>query len=302
MIHFVALQLAPIECFLRSSGAPLAARIRPWSYRELEPASRLPGGTWIFADLERLDADRTQRALRAWESLAGRPDVRLLNHPLRSLRRGALLRALHARGINRYTVYPATAVPPDARYPLFLRLENAHEGAASPLISSPAELRRALRRWRWSRRPWHRVPWRLPRSRDLLAVEWIHTADVEGVYRKYSCFAVGKAVVPRHLFFSRTWEIKHPVLLDEAHLAEERAFVVGNPHEAEVRAIFELAEIEFGRIDYTVQQGALQVFEINTNPMITIRKDQQGPRVPVLEAFVRGFLPALEAIDVPAAG
>lgn len=302
MIHFVVHQLAPIECFLRSSGAPLAHRIRPWRYAALQDAADLPGGTWIFADLERLAADRTAQALRAWEALAARADVRLLNHPVRSLRRGALLRALHERGINRFTVHPAFAVPADARYPLFLRLENAHEGAASPLIGSPAELRRELRRWSWRRRPWHRSPWRMPRTRDLLAVEWIHTADAEGVYRKYSCFAVGKTIVPRHVFFSRTWEIKHPVLVDEAHLAEERAFVETNPHEAEVRAVFDLAAIDYGRIDYTVHQGALQVFEINTNPMITIRKDQKGPRVPVLETFARGFLPALEAIDRPQPG
>jgi hypothetical protein len=298
VIHYVAVELWPIERFLGSSGRPLASRIRPTSYAELLRARRLPGGTWIFSDVERLGPRATARAARVCDELAARPDVRVLNHPAGSLRRLALLRALHADGTNRFAAHPAFAVPEAARYPLFLRIENAHEGAASPLLGSPGDLARELCRWTW-----HPLPLRRRRARDLIAVEWLDTADPDGVYRKYSCCLLGGRVVPRHLFFARQWHVKYPALLDEAHLAEERAFVEANPHAEPLLALFARARIDYGRVDYAVHHGAIQVWEINTNPMLTIRKDQQGPRVPVLEAFVRSFLPAFEAIDdAPAAG
>jgi hypothetical protein len=298
VIHYVTVELWPIERFLTSSGAHLADRIRPLRYAELLRARALPGGTWIFADVERLDPDTAARAARVRDALAARDDVRVLNHPTRSLRRFELLAALAARGQNRFAVHPAFAVPETARYPLFLRIENAHEGAASPLLGSPADLLRELARWTW--RP---LPFRRRRARHLIAVEWLDTADARGVYRKYSCVVVGGTVVPRHLFFAWQWHVKHPAIAEEALLEEERAFVADNPHEGAVRSLFELAHIDYGRIDYGVLDGALQVWEINTNPMLTLRQDAKGPRAPVLDAFMRRMQPALESIDgAPAAG
>jgi hypothetical protein len=46
-------------------------------------------------------------------------------------------------------------------------------------------------------------------------------------------------------------------------------YLQAHPHEAELRKIFDLANIEYGRIDYSLLNGKIQVWEINTNPNIT---------------------------------
>ena len=50
-----------------------------------------------------------------------------------------------------------------------------------------------------------------------------------------------------------------------------------NPHEAEVRRIFDLARIEYGRIDYAFRDGRMQVWEINTNPMLASDDSSANP-------------------------
>lgn len=292
MIHYVTLHTFPTSRFLASAGRPLADRIRVLRYPELLAMARPPGGAWIFADLERLDRRQTRAAARVWEALARRDDVRLLNHPARSLRRAALLRRLSAEGVNRFRAYPAWRVPRTARFPLLLRVAREHRGAWGPLLFDRAQLHRArlraLRRVHWGAR----VP-----LRELLAVEWLDTSDANGVYRKYSAFRVGDAIVARHLFFARTWQVKHGQLADPALLAEEMDFVTRNPHAEALRAVFDAAGIQFGRVDYALLDGRPQIWEINTNAMLTRESDAEGPRAPVLDVFVGRFLPALEALD-----
>src|SRR3546814_10272912 len=46
-------------------------------------------------------------------------------------------------------------------------------------------------------------------SRDtLLITEFCDTQDDRGLYRKYSAFNVGGRIIPRHLHFSRSWQVK----------------------------------------------------------------------------------------------
>ena len=98
--------------------------------------------------------------------------------------------------------------------------------------------------------------------------EFCHTADEHGVYRKYAAFIVGDAIVPRHLFFRRDWQVKRNQLTDDAFLDEERKYMETNPHERRLREIFAAAQISYGRVDYALLDGEIQVWEINTNPVI----------------------------------
>jgi hypothetical protein len=52
-------------------------------------------------------------------------------------------------------------------------------------------------------------------------------------------------------------------------VAEEWAYLHDNPHERELRQVCELARIDYGRIDYAVVDGRIQVWEINSNSWIT---------------------------------
>ena len=75
-------------------------------------------------------------------------------------------------------------------------------------------------------------------------------------------------ILPRHLFFSRHWVVKDWSVLDDALLREEQQYLATNPHERQLREIFAAARIEYGRIDYSLRDGEMQVWEINTNPII----------------------------------
>ena len=111
----------------------------------------------------------------------------------------------------------------------------------------------------------------------LLIEEFCDTRDASGLYRKYSAFAIGERIVPRHVFFSRDWLLKAPQLVAQELVAEELAYVRDNPHEAALREIFALARITYGRIDYALKDGRVQVWEINTNPQLLSFDDGGGP-------------------------
>jgi len=241
-------------------ASQLAGRIRVLAYEDLH--GRLPTGTYVFGDVERLRPRRAARAARAWKRMhaAGFP---LLNHPLHSLRRYDLLRAVD----NDFRVFRAGEKAADLRFPVFLRSENGHEGSLTPLLHSAGELETARQK-----------------HPDALLVEFADTSDEDGIYRKYSAFRIGEHLIPRHLLFSKNWIVKRPDVVEDRHLEEEAAYLQGNPHAEELRRIFELAGIEYGRIDYGVKKGRIQVWEINTNPTLQVAAASRFPaRTPLQE-------------------
>lgn len=299
MIHYLAVDGKPLRTFLESAGAPLRDRLSALSYRELERQRRdgaLRPGAYVFTDFERLSGSELRAATGAWEELSRLPGVQLFNDPRHTLRRYELLRTLHEQGVNRFTAHRAFRIPRDARFPVFLRTEHEHQGNASGLLRTRGAVLRAILDYA-RRRP------RLTRwVRHLIAVEHLDVADAAGVYRKYSCFAIGDVVVPRHLFLARGWMVKHAGLLDARAIAEECAFLESNPHQAELRAAFRAGRVDFGRADYAVVGGRVQVWEINTNAMITTTEDSVPLRAHALAAFSARFLPLLSALDEPTNG
>jgi hypothetical protein len=272
---------------VRGWGRALSERVTPLSYEELfdilgdaswwdsirhlwwpskpeklPEGKTLPLGTYLFTDLERLSPYDATRASIAWSMLQSLgAGVRLINHPTRSMRRYELLRTLYENRMNRFNVYRLTEARWPRRYPVFIRGEDDHEGPRSPLLQSRQEVEAAIA-----------VINREGRSREgVIIVEFCDTADENGIYRKYSVFVVGSRIFPKNILFSHKWAVKGrdiqgSDLLDE----EERRFIDTNPHETQLRRVCELACIGYGRIDYAVLDGEVQVWEINTNPMITL--------------------------------
>jgi hypothetical protein len=279
--------------YVRSHGAALgrSGMVVLRSYERLLTSRRLRPATYIFSDLERLEPDEAEHAAGLWQRLADRGGCRLLNHPTRTMRRYEILRTLYERGSNRFNVYRATESRLPERFPVFLRRENDHDGSRTPLLDSPAELRAALDA--------------LDRDgvsrEDALITEFCDTRDARGLYRKYAAFRVGDHIIPRHLFFRNEWMVKGPNHFDDACLEEERAYLAGDAHDAALREIFDAARIEYGRADYGVVDGQLQIWEINTNPM-TASMRHAGPasRARIQADFGARFRAALEAIDVRA--
>jgi hypothetical protein len=266
----------------RTVGA-LAGRL----LRTFRAPRRLPRGTYVFADVERLSPEETVKADVLWRALAQSGGaVRLLNHPARSMRRYELLRNLYEHGVNRFNVYRLTEARWPERYPVFLRQENDHLGPRSPILPSRDQLEETLRT--------------LDQTgcrEGMLITEFCDTADPQGIYRKYGAFIIGDRVFPKHLTFSRYWANQGPDLTEDDMLAEERQYVERNPHEAALRKICRLARIEYGKIDYGILDGQLQVWEIATNPTIDAPKARRHPaRLGLLERFDEQVGEALERI------
>ena len=228
--------------------------------------------------------------------------IRFLNDPSKSLQRFELLTELQRRGLNDFRVMRANTDLKDVRFPVFLREERLHDGAISPLLNSVSEIRQAIGR---ALLQGHEL-------RNLLVVEFCDTADEMGFFRKYAAFVVGKRVIPRSLNYGRHWMLKHseteftvPMVL------EELDYVSKNPHQQQLSEIFELARVEYGRIDYAMKDGKLQTWEINLHPTIgrglrprskNIPADVDAIRDEVRRCFYDGFESAWKEVNLSTKG
>ena len=292
MIHLVGIYPPVIEQYVRGWGQSVAERLHVMSYAQLTRSRRLAAGTYVFCDIDRVAGAVAEDAARVATHLTENGQ-RILNHPLRSLKRYELLRTLNEQGINRFNVYHATEARWPTRYPVFLREASMSARTLGPLLPTRAALEAELA---------ERMA--AGRSRDdTLIIEFCDTADDQGVYRKYSAFIVGPRIVPAHIACSKDWVTKTIDLRDAPFLDEERRFVRENPHEARLRGIFALAGIDFGRIDYALLDGDIQVWEINTDPWLIPWVPHDLGRLPAMEESARLFNAALVEIDsVRAAG
>ena len=298
-----------IRRHLASFGRPLVSAVTPLSYgrllRQRDPAR----GVYVLTDVERLSRATLQRATALCDRLRGSGSI-VLNRPVDCLGRHDLLRGLHRHGVNVFDVHRVSDIAPSPRFPVFLRLENDHKGPRSPLLNDEVELRAAIDeqcRTRFWFRDEHAKRRLLRigghRRRALLVTEFCDTVDSQGMYRKYAAFCVGGQIIARHLFFAKRWMLKWPEQLAVQQLAEEVDYVRTNPHAEQLAELFRFARIEFGRIDYSLLEGRIQVWEINTNPMICAPADELCvERLPVQRLFAERFEAALRQLDDSTAG
>lgn len=283
-----------LEDFFGAHGGEFTAQVVPLPYATLLRARELPAGTYIFSDLERLSEAELEQAAGIWRQLEARgPAMRLLNHPTQVRQRYELLRELAGRGLNDFDVYRLDEGRWPGRYPVFVRGERDHNAMASGLLRSEPELRQFVGEWRGQGRS----------VGGMVVTEFCGQPDERGLYRKYAAFKVGDRIIPDLIFFNRQWEVRaHGLVVDERTVAEEWRFIQDNPHEAHLREVFDLAHIDYGRVDYGVVDGRVQVYEINTNPYISATPPGGQLRAGIYEQFTRNFLAALGALKGPAHG
>ncbi len=290
MLYFVTTKqhMYTMKAHVTFRGRALAPRLQLFSYQALLQARRVPAGTYIFCDLERLPPPWREAAATLKFELCDVHGLTVLNDPATSMRRYELLRTLKQEGINDFDVYRLNETDTPARFPVFIRGENDHAGSRTQVIGSVREFRRTL----------VQLDQAGIATERMIATEYCHTMDDAGIYRKYSAFNVGGRIIPRHLFFSRSWVVKMPDLNEPSMIEEEWRYVQQNPHKKELQRIFRLARIDYGRVDYGIFRGRIQVWEINTNPLVTSAQDGGGPaRNPAHEHFSAAFQEACVEID-----
>jgi hypothetical protein len=262
MLRFIvrADHLPTIESYRRNGAGSFASRVTTCTYDALFRARRIPLVTHVFTDLESLTPEERENAAFFWNALSrSASQVRLLNHPLVAMRRYELLRHMHESGVNDFDVYRLTEGRVPVRFPVFLRVEDDHAGPSTNLIGSREDFEEAVANLRRGGKC----------AETRLVVESSSQAGPDGLYRKYGVFYVDGAVIPQHVLFSPQWLVKGGTAIrNEQTAAEQARFLAENPHAREIREIFRSAHIDYGRIDYAIVKGRLQVYEIATNPTI----------------------------------
>ena len=297
MIIYVAKgrYLATLGAYLNSHHAdPIGKRIHLLSYRALFAAKRLPIATYILTDHDRLTTAERERAWGVCQALeAGSPSVRILNHPARVLLRLEMLRALYRDGINSFQAYPLIGAERPTEFPVFLRSEGEHGGERSELIENAEDLAAEIPKYLRLRR--------YKRGYGSVIVGFVSSKDAQGRALKYSAFRVGDHIIPRHRFLGRTWFVRGPDYLNEETAGAERDWQAAFAETDQARRIFDIAGIDYGRLDFAIIDGRVQAFEINTNPQ-TIGSWQDPLRQGADDFFGPRFTRAFTELDCQADG
>lgn len=262
----------------------MAARgvhLRLLTWEHVLRARRLPGGTYIFTDFDRLHPWYLECAGHLYDRLRD-AGVTVLNDPRLFMPRAALLRKLYARSVNDFTCWlPAMGERPE-RFPVFLRTIAAHRGVLGELLHTEAEAETALRD-------------ALIKGyvlSDLCFVEYRAHPTEAGTFRKLACMRLGRRLVPMQTVTQHHWVAKYGELgaATPEQYKQDLAEFDNYPHSEAITRAFDIANVDFGRADFAVVDGRLQIYEINTNPRIGWVTDHPDAARRETEARIRDSL------------
>lgn len=261
------------------------------SYEELFALRFAPSGHYIFSDFDRLSQFETEIAISLADALKNHSrDIKIYNNPRSVLERYPLLKKLNKEGINRFTVTRLDGEDMPTHYPVFIRSEDGCQLPDTGLIYTKDELLSAIKDLRIQGRSLKR----------RIAVGFCAERDSTGLYRKYGAFNINGTIVPQHILRNDNWVVKNSnSSWDGDFVAEELAYIKDNPHREVIQRVFGLAGIDFGRADYTLVDGEIQVFEINTNPQFpnfTKDSEERGERRNIIR---HRLIDALKIMNTP---
>ena len=246
--------------------------------------------THVFTDVDRLPSWRVHEAALLYRTLR-QAGIRALNDPARFLGRFGLLRGLHRTGINDFDAYRVDAFERPSKWPVFLRLEGNHGAPVSGLLHNEEDLDQALQR---------AISDGAPRS-ALLIIEYAAEPVQPGIYRKLSVFRIADRLLGYTCVHDDNWLVKYGKLgITPPELYnEEYSFVTENPYADAAREAFDLAGIDYGRVDFGLVGGKPQIYEINSNPHVELTpKPTLSERRNESIAFFRmNYIDAMKDID-----
>ncbi len=280
----------------RELVAATGGRVKSVSYEELFSEEYLPRAAYVFTDMDRLSPWNLEQAARSYRMLRtnGMP---VYNDPARFLGRFGVLRRLHREGMNDFNAYRADSLEAPSRWPVFLRAEGDHKRPLSGLLADQHELDRALAQ---------AVEEGAPVS-TLLIIEYAAEEVRPGLFRKLSVFRVGDRMVGFTCVHDDQWLVKYgkPGIAPSELYEEEFRIVSDNPFGEEMRKVFDLVGLEYGRVDFGIVAGRPQVYEVNSNPDMKLDPKSFGvaSRDHSNALFKEKYLAAIGALDFdPASG
>jgi len=265
--------------------------IRLVSYDGLLAAKAVKASTWIFTDLDRLGFWELELAARIYRILSD-AGLRVLNNPAVACKRFSLLRRLQRTGLNSFSVWRVGEGEQPDRYPVFLRTQSAHRGVLSELINDKETLDAEINRYTRQGYP----------ASDLMVVEYCAQPSDAGIFRKLAAYRVGDRIVPALAAHEHHWVSKYGTegIAGQALYDEEYRIMQENPYEDTLMQAFEVGNIEYGRIDFGLVDGRVEVYEINTNPTVLFPEEHPFPvRLQSGELSKKLYRQALAVIDSP---
>lgn len=230
----------------------------------------LPKATYIFTDRERMDLWELRVYSKIFKHLQNSgAGYRVLNNPQYMLNRRALLRSLYRSGINDFNAYAVTERVVPEKYPVFIRREHDHAHPLTDLLNNRQEYEESLKRLLDLGEP----------ADGLLVIEYSAQPFKDTLFRKLAAFRVGTRVFFFNSVHEHNWLVKYGTknsATDEMY-QEEQSMILNNAFETELTEVFNIANIEYGRVDFGLVDGKIQVYEINTNPSTIPPKEHPNP-------------------------
>ena len=193
--------------------------------------------------------------------------------------------------MNDFDAYSVESLDRPKSWPVFLRLEGDHQRPLSGLLNTPEELDEALR---------SAVDSGVPRS-ALIIIEYAAEEVLPGLYRKLSVFRIGERMVGFTCVHDDQWLVKYgkPGIAPVELYEEEHRFVAENPFGEGMRRIFDLLDLDYGRIDFGIVGGRPQIYEINSNPDVKLDPKSNGVewRDRSNRLFKENYLEAIAGLD-----
>lgn len=233
------------------------------TYNWLFRTPSLPSATYIFTFIDRLHPRERRLAAKIYRHInAAGAGFKALNDPAHAKNRLGLLKSLHAAGINDFTAYPADEAPKPAQFPIFLRYLSVSLPPVTGLLNSQNELDDAIKKLADSGEPLD----------DLIVIEYCAAPFVEDYFVKLSVYRVDDQYVLDLFLFDQSWYVKYGEVdtMPPSFAANESEILRENRWVEEAKKVFELAQIEYGRVDFSIVNNRPQFYEINFHPQFTL--------------------------------
>jgi len=150
-------------------------------------------------------------------------------------------------------------------FPVFIKNDDHHRNQFGTLIDDQMALDAELEKIESSGIP----------LKHLLVTEFCAKPLRDGIFQKHSEFRIGDQYVPYDSILEANWCAKtgDNRLMTPDERQEAVRIMRENPFSECVAPAFEVARIEYGRIDFGFVDGKMAVYEINTNPKLNAHRD-----------------------------
>lgn len=236
------------------------------------------------------------------EAICQEAGIPLINKPdaLSNTVKSVQLNLLRQGGFQVAKAYPFSDVNelekiPSNEYPIFIRIEAGHDSQGE-FVQGPyksfQELSEAFVPYNFKHRSHHQ---------GMVAIQFIETAKLNGLYAKYRCFVTKQAAIKAYAYYSTNWYIHYDIAVKNEETEAWNYIYASTPFTDEEIKLFlranETLGLDFCAYDYSLKtDGSIVLWEGNPHPGISDMTESEPIRtrfVNLLSNYYARFLPPL---------